>query len=177
MISETDNRDAVFADARASLPPSVVELIERYLQQPHPESQLISVLHKVQEHYSYLAKKQMDAVAQLLQVPASVVSGVATFYHFFRLQPQGKYAIHVCLGTACYVKGAERIVARLKQELGIDFGETTKDGLFSLEVSRCFGTCGLAPVIMIAGDTYGQVTPDKIPALLEKYAQAETTAP
>ncbi len=177
MISETDNRDAVFADARASLPPSVVELIERYLQEPHPESQLISVLHKVQAHYGYLARKQMDAVAQLLQVPTSVVSGVATFYHFFRLQPKGKYTIQVCLGTACYVKGAERVAARLKQELGIDFGETTRDGLFSLEASRCFGTCGLAPVIMIGGDTYGKMTPDKVPALLEKYTKAEATAP
>jgi NADH-quinone oxidoreductase E subunit len=175
MISETDNRDEVFADARASLPPSIVELIEKYRGEPHPESQLISVLHKVQAHYGYLAKKQMDAVAQLLRVPASVVSGVATFYHYFRLQPQGKYTIQVCLGTACYVKGAERIVDRLKQELGIDIGETTRDGLFSLEASRCFGTCGLAPVITIGGDTYGQVTPDKIPGLLEKYAKAEET--
>ncbi|MHB9028584.1 MAG: NADH-quinone oxidoreductase subunit NuoE [Candidatus Latescibacterota bacterium] len=177
MISETDNRDEVFSAARASLPPSIVELIEKYLREPYPESQLISVLHKVQEHYGYLARKQMDAVAQLMHVPASVVSGVATFYHFFRLQPPGKYSIHVCLGTACYVKGADRIVDRLKQELGIDIGETTKDGLFSLDASRCFGTCGLAPVIMIGGDTYGQVTPDKIPALLEKYAQAEAANP
>jgi NADH:ubiquinone oxidoreductase subunit E len=175
MITDTDNRDTVFAEARASLPPSIVEYIERCLRDPHPESQLISVLHKVQEHYGYLGRGQMEAAAQLLQVPTAVVSGVATFYHFFRLQPQGKYPIQICLGTACYVKGAERIAARLKQELGIDFGETTKDGLFSLEASRCFGTCGLAPVIMIGGDTYGQVTPDMIPALLEKYTQKEVS--
>lgn len=112
MITDTDNRDTVFAEARASLPPSIVEYIERCLGEPHPESQLISILHKVQEHYSYLGRAQMDAVAQLLQVPTAIVSGVATFYHFFRLQPEGKHPIHVCLGTACYVKGAERVADR-----------------------------------------------------------------
>lgn len=171
MITETDNRKAVDAASRAALAQSIVDLIEEYRRGPEPESQLISILHKVQEHYGYLGREQMDAVAQLMRIPAATVTGVATFYHFFRLQPRGKYMIHVCLGTACYVKGADRIVERLKQELGIDFGETTKDGLFSLEASRCLGTCGLAPVLMIGDDIYGQVTPDKIPALLEKYMQ------
>ena len=111
----------------------------------------------------------MDAVAQLMQVPTAKVYGVATFYHFFRLKPRGRFVINVCLGTACYVKGADRVVEKIKEELGIDFGETTTDGLFSLEASRCLGTCGLAPVMMIGDEVYGQVTPDKVPALLERY--------
>lgn len=176
MISDTDNRDAVYAAARAALPPAIVSLIEEYRRGPEPDSRLISVLHKVQEHYGYLGREQMDAVARLMEIPAARVTGVATFYHFFRLTPRGKYVIHVCLGTACYVKGADRIVERLKQELGIDFGETTTDGLFSLEASRCLGTCGLAPVLMIGEEVHGQMTPDKIPALLEKYTKAEASA-
>ncbi len=177
MISETDNRDTVLAEARETLPKLIVKLIEKYRREPHPESRLITILHKVQEHYGYLGREQMDAVAQLMQIPTATVTGVATFYHFFRLQPRGKHIIHVCLGTACYVKGADRVVERLKQELGVDVGETTGDGLFSLEASRCLGTCGLAPVLMIGEDVYGHMTPDKVPALLEKYAKSETANP
>jgi len=103
-----------------------------------------------------------------MQIPAAKVTGVATFYHFFRLQPRGKYMINVCMGTACYVKGADRVLEKLKEELGIDIGETTKDRLFTLEATRCLGTCGLAPVITIDGQVYGEVTPDQIPGLLEK---------
>ncbi len=171
MIPDTDNRDAVYAAARAALPQFIVDLIGEYQRGPEPESRLITVLHKVQEHYGYLGREQMDAVARLMEIPTAKVTGVATFYHFFRLQPRGKYVIHVCLGTACYVKGADRIVEKLKGELGIDFGETTTDGLFSLEASRCLGTCGLAPVLMIGEEVHGQMTPDKIPALLEKYTR------
>lgn len=171
MIPDTDNRAEVYAAARAALPQSIVDLIEEYRRGSEPESRLIAVLHKVQENYGYLAREKMDAVARLMEIPIATVTGVATFYHFFRLQPRGRYIIHVCIGTACYVKGADRIVERLKQELGIDFGETTKDGLFSLEASRCLGTCGLSPVIMIGEEVYGQMTPDRIPALLEKYAK------
>ena len=109
---------------------------------------------------------------QLLQVPTAKVVGVATFYHFFRLRPQGKFIIRVCLGTACYVKGADRLAQKLKEELGIDFGETTKDGVFSLEASRCLGTCGLAPVMMVGEDVHPQVTPDQVPSILDKYFRA-----
>ena len=164
--STTDNRDKVLAQARSLLPEDVLALIDRTCGQEHSESQLISVLHKVQAHHGFLPAEQMDAVAQLMRVPSSTVSGVATFYHYFRLQPQGQFAISVCMGTACYVKGADRLVERLEQELGIQFGETTSDGQFSLEESRCLGTCGLAPVLMINGQVHGKVTPDQIPQLL-----------
>ena len=169
MTQDTDNRAEVMAASRAALPQAVINLIDRSLAGPHPESQLIAVLHAVQEYSGWLPPEQMDAVAQLMSVPTARVTGVATFYHYFRLTPPGRHVIHICLGTACYVKGADRLVEKLRGELGIAIGETTKDGLFSLEVNRCLGTCGLAPVLMIDDDIYGQVTPDKIPALLEKY--------
>ncbi|HNY85215.1 MAG TPA: NADH-quinone oxidoreductase subunit NuoE [Candidatus Hydrogenedentes bacterium] len=166
-----DNREAVRENAKAALTPEIVAFIEECAADAHPESQLIRVLHRVQEHYGHLGREQMDAVAQLLQVPASKVTGVATFYHFFRLEPRGKFMISVCLGTACYVKGAERVADRLQEELGIHFGETTKDGLFSLNATRCVGTCGLAPVVVVEDKVYGDMTPDQVPALLEKYTK------
>jgi NADH:ubiquinone oxidoreductase subunit E len=136
-----------------------------------PAGHLISVLHKVQAHFGYLGPRQLDAVAQLLQVPAAKVAGVASFYHFFRLQPRGRFIINVCLGTACYVKGAERVAQKVMDELGISWGETSKDGVFTLEGSRCLGTCGLAPVIMINDEVHGSITPDQIPGILEKYLE------
>lgn len=132
----------------------------------HVESFLISVLHKVQSRYGFLSTEHMQEVAELLGVPASTVSGVATFYHFFRLQPQGKYKISFCLGTACYVKGAPAIIDVFKEELGIDTGETTKDGLFSIEITRCLGVCGLAPVVMINETIHGKLTPASVPSII-----------
>lgn len=152
-------REAGFSD-------DVIAFIDRCRRMPHSESQLINVLHKVQDCCGYLSPAGLDAVAQLLQVPASVVSGVATFYHFFRLQPRGKFAISVCMGTACYVRGAEAVVDRIRAELGIDFGETTSDGMFTLEQSRCIGACGLAPVLTVNDKVHGKVTPDEVPGLL-----------
>ena len=97
------------------------------------------------------------------------MSGVASFYHFFRLQPRGKFIINVCLGTACYVKGADRVAQRMISELGITWGETSKDGLFSLEAARCVGCCGLAPVVVIDGEVHGEVNADQVPVILGKY--------
>jgi len=171
MIAITDNWEQVEAKSKAVLPEPIVRFIEECRTKPNPESYLISVLHRIQNHFGYLGKAHMDAVAQLLQVPTAKVTGVATFYHYFRLKPKGRFVISVCMGTACYVKGATQIAARLKEELGIDFGETTKDYMFSLEVSRCLGTCGLAPVVMIDDEVHGKLKPDQIPALLEKYRE------
>ena len=123
---------------------------ERAETRAERDSQLIAVLHKVQAEFGYLAEAHLDAVAQLLQVPAAKVAGVASFYHYFRLSPRGKFIINVCLGTACYVKGADRVAQKLMDELGIAFGETSTDGIFTLEAARCLGTCGLAPVLMSA---------------------------
>jgi NADH:ubiquinone oxidoreductase subunit E len=167
--TSTDNWAEVEATSREVLGEDICRFIDECRAGPQPESQLIAVLHRVQAKFGYLAPAHQDAVAQLLQVPAAKVAGVGSFYHFFRLQPRGKYMINVCLGTACYVKGADRVAQKLIDELGIKFGETSKDGIFTLEQSRCLGTCGLAPVVMIDEQIHGQVTPDQVPALLEKY--------
>ncbi len=165
----TDNWPQVKAQCQSVLDADIVEYINQCAQSERSESHLISVLHKVQGRYGFLSAERLDAVAQLLQVPTAAVTGVATFYHFFRLHQPGKYTVNICLGTACYVRGAAAIAERLKDELGIDFGETTKDGMFTLEGARCLGTCGLAPVVMIGSEIHGQVTPDQVPVLLEKY--------
>jgi len=169
MSTCTDNWEQVENAAQTILGEPIVALIEKCRATPHPESQLINVLHEVQSQFGYLAAAHLDAVAQLMQVPAAKVAGVASFYHFFRLKPRGRFMINVCLGTACYVKGAERVAQKIIDELGITWGETTKDGVFTLEGSRCLGTCGLAPVVMIDDAIHGDVTPDQVPALLEKY--------
>lgn len=169
MSACTDNWEQVEAAAKLVLGGRIVEFIEQARGKPHPESQLIAVLHEVQAEFGHLSETHLDAVAQLMQVPAAKVVGVAGFYHFFRLKPRGKFMINVCLGTACYVKGAERVAQKFIEELGITWGETSKDGVFTLEGSRCLGTCGLAPVVMIDDEIHGEVTPDQVPALLEKY--------
>jgi NADH-quinone oxidoreductase E subunit len=175
----TDTWPEVVATSREALTPEVVDRIEQARLSDEPDSYLIAILHQVQSHFGYLGPKQLDAVAQLMQVPAAKVSGVASFYHFFRLQPTGRYKINVCLGTACYVKGAEAVAQKLQEELGITYGETTKDGMFTLEPSRCLGTCGLAPVLMIGDEVHSKVTADRVPVILQKYldrARAEDAA-
>jgi len=164
-----DNWSEVEAAAKLVLGQPLVEYIQQVRRGAESHSQLIAVLHKVQEHFGFLGDAQLDAVAQLMQVPAAKVAGVASFYHFFRLKPRGRCMINVCLGTACYVKGADRVAQKLVDELGITWGETSKDGVFTLEGTRCLGTCGLAPVVMIDDEIHGGVTPDQVPALLEKY--------
>jgi len=167
----TDNWPAVRDQARGALGEELAAYIEQARRQAHSESLLISVLHRVQGRFGYLSSQCLDAVAQLLQVPSATVTGVATFYHFFRLTKPGLYKISICLGTACYVKGAAAVAERIKQELGIDYGQTSQDGTFTLEAARCLGTCGIAPVVMIGDDVHGQVVPDQIPLLLDKYRQ------
>ena len=169
MSTVADNWEAVEAQARTAVGEDVVAMIEQCRGRPNPESHLIAVLHRVQGQRGWLAAEQLDAVAQLLQVPAAEVAGVASFYHFFRLQPRGRFMINVCLGTACYVKGGDRIAEKIMDELGIRWGETTKDGVFTLEAARCLGACGLAPIVVIGEEVHGQVTPDQVPAMLEKY--------
>ena len=168
-VCSTDNWEYVRNMSREVLGPAICGFIDDCRQQPQPESQLIAVLHRVQGQYGYLNAAHLDAVAQLLQVPAATVSGVASFYHFFRLTPRGKFVINVCLGTACYVKGANQVAQRMMGELGIAWGETSKDGLFSLEAARCVGCCGLAPVVVIDGEVHGEVEADQVPVILGKY--------
>lgn len=141
-----------------------------------PESYLIAILHKAQNLYGYLDKDVMNVVAEFMNIPTAHIWGVATFYHYFNLKPIGKYVIAICLGTACYVKGAGEILDTLKEELKIDIGGTTEDKLFTLQEARCIGACGLAPVIMIGDKIYGELTPKKTVEILNNYrkmAQAE----
>ncbi len=166
--SSTDNWPEVKAVAERLLGDDIVQFIEECRQTSEPNSYLIAVLHKVQSKFGYLGASHLDAVAQLMQIPAAKVSGVASFYHYFRLQPRGKFIINLCLGTACYVKGADRLAEKLKEELGIDFGETTSDGMFTLEGARCLGACSLAPVMLINDEMHGTVTPDQIPIILDR---------
>jgi len=133
---------------------------------------LIQVLHAVQGVVGYLPADVLDFVAERLSVPKSEVQGVATFYNFFRLDPAGKHTVTVCLGTACYVKGGAKILERLKRELGVTEGRTTEDGLFTLDTARCFGACGLAPVMTVDEDVYGRLSPTKALAILETYRRA-----
>jgi NADH-quinone oxidoreductase E subunit len=173
----TDNWKKVQTRAKAVLPEDVVKFIDECRKGSEPASQLIAVLHKVQAHYGFLSQERLEAVAQLLGVPAAKVSGVATFYHFFRLRPKGRFVISVCMGTACYVKGASAIMDRVKSELGVEIGQTTPDNMFSLAESRCLGTCGLAPVLMIDEQVHGKLTPNQIPGLLEQYRQKAANEP
>jgi NADH:ubiquinone oxidoreductase subunit E len=167
----TENWPEIQAASQHILGEEIVAHIDRCLSQSHPESQLILILHRVQDKFGYLAEAHLDAIAQLMQIPAAKVAGVASFYHYYRLQPRGQFLIRICLGTACYVKGADRVAQKLMDELGIHIGETSTDGVFTLDGSRCLGTCGLAPVLMVNDEVHAQVTPDQIPVLLDKYLQ------
>ena len=122
--------------------------------------------------YGHLPPDVLSHVARRLSLPESDVYGVTTFYNFFRLDPVGKHTVTVCLGTACYVKGGAKILARLEKELGITEGRTTEDGLFTLDTARCFGACGLAPVMTIDEEVYGRLSPTKALAILERYRAA-----
>lgn len=142
------------------------EIIRMYKGKP---GALIPVLHKVQQLFGYLPEEVQERVAAGLGVPLSEVYGVTTFYSLFTMEPRGRHRIAVCLGTACYVKGSAAILEKLEEELGIKVGGTTKDERFTLEVTRCLGACGLAPVMMVGDDVYGKMTPEKIKEILAKY--------
>lgn len=132
---------------------------------------LIQMLNEVQEHYGYISEKTQRELSEFLNVPMAEIYGVITFYSRFTLKPKGKYNISVCLGTACYVKGSQRIMDRLKERLKIEPGETTKDGLFSIEETRCVGACGLAPVFTVNGEVYGKATVKKLDEVLDNLEQ------
>jgi NADH:ubiquinone oxidoreductase subunit E len=135
----------------------------------HPESNLIAILHKAQGLYGHLSREVMDEIALTMDVPTAHMWGVATFYHYFNLKPMGKHVISVCLGTACYVKGASDILDTIKRELKIGLGETTADMQFSLSETRCLGACGLAPVMMVDDKIYGELTPLKVSEIIADY--------
>lgn len=146
------------------------EKIEKILAKYEKDkSNLIQILNEVQEEYGYIPESVQLEISKYLGMEMAEIYGVITFYARFTLKPKGKYNIAVCLGTACFVKGSERILDRAKQKLGIDVGETTPDGMFSLEATRCIGACGLAPVFSVNGEVYGKATPELVDKIIEQY--------
>lgn len=133
------------------------------------QGSLIQVLHIAQEMYGHLSLELQQYIASSMNIPLSEVSGVVTFYSFFSTKPRGKHTIRVCLGTACYVRGGKKIIGALQKNLGVDIGDTTSDGRFTLEVARCIGACGLAPAIMIDNVVYKQVNVNKLDTILSQY--------
>ena len=131
--------------------------------------EVINVLHKVQGEFGYLPAEVQELVAKELGIPVSRVYGIVSFYSFFTMTPKGEHPISVCLGTACYVRGAEKVLDELKRQLGIGVGEVTPDGKFSLNCLRCVGACGLAPVIEVGDKVYGRMTPDRVKDVLAEY--------
>ncbi|MCK4617859.1 NAD(P)H-dependent oxidoreductase subunit E, partial [Candidatus Aerophobetes bacterium] len=130
---------------------------------------LIPILQEVQGTYGYLPEEILTYVSERSKVPLSKIYGIVTFYAQFSLVPRGRNTIKICLGTACHVKGAKRVLAKLEEALGIKVGGTSSDSKFTLEIVRCLGTCFLAPVMMINRDYFGKLTPDKVGKILEQY--------
>ena len=131
--------------------------------------ELINVLHKTQGAFGYLPAEVQEVVSDCLNIPVAKVYGVVTFYSFFTMLPKGKHPISICTGTACYVRGAEKVLEEFKKSLNIQVGETTPDGKFSLSCLRCVGACGLAPVAMIGEKVYGRVAPENVKDILKEY--------
>jgi len=131
---------------------------------------LIPILNEVQDKYGYIHKIAVSEISNYLNIPMAEIYGVITFYSRFTLQPKGKYNISVCLGTACYVKGSQKILDRLKERLKIEEGQTTKDGKFSIDTTRCVGACGIAPVFTVNDEVYGKATVKQLDEVLYKLA-------
>jgi len=142
------------------------ELLSDYIGKP---GGLIPALQTTQRFLGYLPKEALLKISKLLKKPYSEVTGVVSFYSFFSTVPRGRHIVRVCLGTACYVRGGKDVLAALKKEMGIDIGETTDDREFSLDIGRCFGACGLAPVVMVDDDVHQRVKPAKVRELLATY--------
>jgi NADH-quinone oxidoreductase subunit E len=155
---------------QSTLLSEVTQLIEKWKAK---EGNLIMILHELQNHYGYIPRQASLQLSKMLDVPLARIYEVTTFYNFFKLTPPGKHRIALCMGTACYLRGAEVILDEIKNILGIKEGQTTKDGLFYLDVVRCLGCCGLAPVMMIDNKVYGKVKKNEVADILSKYIKEE----
>lgn len=144
----------------------IIAIIDKYRD---TQGALIPVLHEVQAYFGYLPIEVQQIISDELKVPLAEVYGVVTFYTQFTTQPKGKYAVSVCLGTACYVKGSAKILEKFEDTLGIKAGEVSDDGMFSLDACRCVGACGLAPVAIVNGEVYGKLVPDDVKGICDKY--------
>ncbi len=146
------------------------EILNKY---PRQKDSLIAILNEIQEKYGYIPKQCQMEISNYLNMPMAEIYGVITFYSRFTTSPKGKYNIAVCLGTACFVKGSQSILDRLKERLQISGGETTKDGKFSIDEVRCVGACGLAPVFMVNDEVYGNATVKMVDEVLDKLEKVE----
>jgi NADH:ubiquinone oxidoreductase subunit E len=144
----------------------LLEVIAKYKGQ---KGALMPIMQEAQEIYGYLPYQVQKIISDETGIPIEKIYGVATFYAQFSMSPKGKYVVAMCLGTACYVKGAGAVLEEIEKVLGIEDGGCTPDGKFSLEVCRCVGACGLAPVMIVDGDVYGKMTPDRVAGILAKY--------
>jgi NADP-reducing hydrogenase subunit HndA len=156
----------VSADARET---RLLEAIEKHRD---TKGALIPILHEAQEIYGYLPIQVQKKISEKMNIPLTEIYGVVTFYTQFSLKPKGRYKVQVCLGTACYVRGASDIQDKFKEILGIDVGECTEDSMFSLDACRCVGACGLAPVAMVNSEVYGKLKPDDIQGIINKYSES-----
>lgn len=146
-------------------------IFEKYPKASHEN--LIPILQDIQTKDGFLSKESVVEVGKYLKMPSSRIYGVATFYNQFRFEPNGKYHIQVCRGTACHVLGSSTVADELEKNLGVKAGSTTRDGLFSFEVVACIGACGLAPVISINGEFFAKVTPEKINSIIDEFKAKE----
>ena len=152
--------------ADVTLSDELLTFIDTWKKKP---GNLIMVLHRIQEEYGYIPRDVALKLTELLDVPLAKIYGVVTFYHFFKLEKPGDNIISVCMGTACYLNGAQDLLDELKKLLGVELDEPTDDGKFSIEAVRCIGCCGLAPVVSVNGEVYGKLTKDDLPDVLAKY--------
>ena len=136
-------------------------------------TELIAILHRAQHLFGYLPREVQEFIADKLNINVSKVYGVVTFYSFFTMEKKGKYVINICMGTACFVRGADKILREFEEKLGIKNGQTTEDGKFTLSSLRCVGACGLAPVVQVNDKTYGNVTIEDVAKILEEYSKEE----
>ena len=151
---------------------NVIEQVEAICDKHgNKPGELINILHEAQSMHGYLPEEMQRVIARKLNIPASKVYGVVTFYSFFTMTPKGKHPISVCLGTACYVRGSEKLLEEIKRVLNIEVGQTTHDGKFSLDCLRCVGACGLAPVVTIGEKVYGRLQPKDVQKILEEVGE------
>ena len=160
------HKEATLAHLSEAAVGKINEICDRYVDEKTP---LMMILNDIQKEYGYIPLEVQELVSERTGISVAEIYGVVTFYSFFSLKPKGKYVVGVCLGTACYVKGAQQVIDKFSELLGIKPGETTEDGLFTLDALRCIGACGIAPAVSINGKVYPKVSVSAIPQIVEEY--------
>lgn len=167
---QNEEENTVCEEIKEKITTFMKELFSTYKQE---KDNLIPILEEVQEKFGYIPKEAQKQISEFLAIPMVEIYGVITFYSRFTLEPKGKYAISVCLGTACFVKGSRKIMDRLTERLKIEPGQTTEDGMFSIDETRCVGACGLAPVFAVNGEVHGKATVKMLDTVLDEIIKKE----